>query len=452
MTGWKKMRIGAFLIEREGHFNPDDRQLKDLPRLNKIDFSGTIHLSAKPTKTSMIIVHPGDLVISGINVSKGAIAIWQGDHPITATIHYSSYTFNEKIIDIAFLKRYLKSPTFIKSLQDQVKGGIKTEIKSKHLLRLDVCIPPLDEQIEINHYFESFEKELTEISAETSAQMSLLTQVREAIFQEAIEGRLTAEWRMAHPLCKGDPEYDAEALLAKIEADKKKYFSEGKIKAEKTLAPMSPADIPFEVPKSWVWKNLAAIIRNPPKNGYSPREVSYKTNVKSLKLGATTRGYFDPKQYKYIDEIIQEDSVFWLTPNDILIQRSNSLDYVGVSAIYSGEHREFIYPDLMMKIEVMSPLSIPFVHAALSAPFNREYFRKNAKGAQKSMPKINQSVVSHTLVPLPPLAEQRLIVARVEKLLGMVDLLESQVRDRKEQSDMLLQSVLREAFDSTKNR
>ena len=43
-------------------------------RLDKIDFYGTIHISDKPTKTDMIIVHPGDLVISGINVAKGTVA------------------------------------------------------------------------------------------------------------------------------------------------------------------------------------------------------------------------------------------------------------------------------------------------------------------------------------------------------------------------------------------
>ncbi len=146
MADWKKVEIGSFLKEREGRYKPSDKALSKLQRLNKIDFSGEIHLSSKPTNTDMIIVQPGDLVISGINVAKGALAIWEGDQPITATIHYSSYTFDKKLIDIDFLKRFLKSPIFLQALKDQVKGGIKTEIKAKHLLPLKILLPDINEQ------------------------------------------------------------------------------------------------------------------------------------------------------------------------------------------------------------------------------------------------------------------------------------------------------------------
>lgn len=96
MTENRKVPISSILEERDGHYKPTDRKICKLKRLNKIDFSGSIHLSDKPTKTNMIIVEPGDLVISGINVAKGAIAVYEGKEPITATIHYSSYIFDEK--------------------------------------------------------------------------------------------------------------------------------------------------------------------------------------------------------------------------------------------------------------------------------------------------------------------------------------------------------------------
>ena len=56
----------------------------------------------------MIIFQPEDLVISGINVSKGALAVYYGNEPIIATIHYSSYSFDEKKINIEFLNDLLR--------------------------------------------------------------------------------------------------------------------------------------------------------------------------------------------------------------------------------------------------------------------------------------------------------------------------------------------------------
>ncbi|MFA5879101.1 MAG: hypothetical protein WC860_02900 [Candidatus Margulisiibacteriota bacterium] len=100
----------TFLTEREGRYKPNDKKISNYYRLNKIDFSGTIHLSDKLSKTDMIIVEPGDLVISGINVAKGAISVYEGKEPITATIHYSSYIFDKNKINIDYFKRYLKSP------------------------------------------------------------------------------------------------------------------------------------------------------------------------------------------------------------------------------------------------------------------------------------------------------------------------------------------------------
>jgi type I restriction enzyme S subunit len=57
----------------------------------------------------MILICPDDLVISGINVAKGAMGIYRGDKNIVATIHYSSYTFDEKKINVSYFKRFLKS-------------------------------------------------------------------------------------------------------------------------------------------------------------------------------------------------------------------------------------------------------------------------------------------------------------------------------------------------------
>ena len=195
-----------------------------------------------------------------------------------------------------------------------------------------------------------------------------------------------------------------------------------------------------------MWCRLGEIIYDLPRNGYSPKEVSFETSTKSLKLGATTYGVFDRDEYKYVADDIPKESVFWLEPGDILIQRSNSIDYVGVSAIYTGESKEFIYPDLMMKIRIARPLSISLLHLFLSSPVTRGYFRAKAKGSQQTMPKINQGVVLNTLIPLPPLAEQQAIVERVGKFTDIIEDLERQVAERKDQSGMLTQSVLQEAF------
>ena len=69
-----------------------------------------------------------------------------------------------------------------------------------------------------------------------------------------------------------------------------------------------------------------------------------------------------------------------------------------------------------------------------------------AKGAQKTMPKINQETVVNAMIPLPPLAEQKEIVTKVESLLAKVTELENQIQERKKISVQLMQSVLKNTF------
>lgn len=257
MSEWKKVKIGEFLTEREGRFKPDDKKISKYQRLDKIDFSGNIHLSNKPTKTDMILVQPGDLVISGINVAKGAITVYQGEEPVCATIHYSSYTFDSSKVDLDYFKFFVKSAAFIAAMQKQVKGGIKTEIKPKHLLALEISIPDLGTQKKIVKEISSQLEKTEQLSSEIEKQKSYAKQLRQNILQEAIEGKLTADWRKQHPVQKGNPDYDAQALFDKIQSEKK--LSKSNVRSSNNIQEKIDGDFVLDIPQSWLFVNLSEL-------------------------------------------------------------------------------------------------------------------------------------------------------------------------------------------------
>jgi len=441
VVNWEKTKIGKFLFEREGKYKPNDEAIAGLKRIDKIDFSGNFHIATKPSRTNMILICPNDLVISGINVSKGAMGVYHGNENVSATIHYSSYTFDTERISIEYFKRFLKSQEFVRLLKEQVKGGIKTEIKPKHLLQLEIELPDIKEQERIVSHFKSVETEDLGLKNELIHQKILLKKLRQQILQEAIEGKLTAEWRQQNPYVE-----PASELLARIKEEKAQLIKEKKIKKQNPLPPIGEDEKPFALPQGWVWCRLNDLIYENPRNGYSPKTVDFPTSTKTLKLGATTSGKFIETEIKHINEEIERDSFLWLNKRDILIQRGNSIEFVGVSAIYNGESNRFVYPDLMMKLKPVKSISEIYLHHVLMSPFCREYFRENATGAQKSMPKINQGVVSNTLIPFCSQTEQKAIVGKVEKLLALYDELENQISINQTHAEQLMQAVLREAF------
>jgi type I restriction enzyme, S subunit len=147
---WSITKLGEVLTERRETPTDDDLASGRVRIIEKISFdSGRIQLRiGGSTKTGMILVRPGDLVMSGINAAKGAIAIYDANEtaPVGATIHYGAYETNRQRADVRFLWWMLRSHLFQELLLEYVPGGIKTELKAKRLLAVPVPLPSLAEQ------------------------------------------------------------------------------------------------------------------------------------------------------------------------------------------------------------------------------------------------------------------------------------------------------------------
>ncbi|WP_275100339.1 restriction endonuclease subunit S [Sedimenticola hydrogenitrophicus] len=245
--------------------------------------------------------------------------------------------------------------------------------------------------------------------------------LRQTILQLAVQGKLVGQ-------VVGDG--DVNTLLTRIKKEQDEHVRMGSTKYYKyTKEDPEELGLP-SIPEHWIWTYLAELLIFGPRNGYSPKSVDYKTGVKSLTLTAITRGTFDPEQFKYLDIDLEADSYLWLRAGDILMQRANSMEYVGVSAIFNGNEGEFIYPDLIMKMRPSNELSAKYLKLVLSSVYVRGYMRERTTGTSGSMPKINQQVVNSIPVPLPPLAEQNRIVAKVDELMTLCDQLEANIRNK----------------------
>ena len=87
---------------------------------------------------------------------------------------------------------------------------------------------------------------------------NLLKAVKQAILQEAIQGKLTADWRAKHP----ETVEGASEPLKRIKAEKEKLIKEKKIRKEKPLPPITEKEIPFELPEGWVWCRLGEVAQH----------------------------------------------------------------------------------------------------------------------------------------------------------------------------------------------
>lgn len=130
-----------------------------------------------------------------------------------------------------------------------------------------------------------------------------------------------------------------------------------------------------------------------------------------------------------------------------MIQRSNTIEYVGTSAIYDGEPKDFIYPDLMMKIQAIREKAIPeFIHICLSAEQVRKYFESKATGTAGNMPKINPKTVLDTPIPITFITEQEEVIKRVNRYISILDNIQAEYEELLTDTEQLDQSILAKAF------
>ena len=153
MSRWSEVALGDVLRERRQVPDLVVVELGGIPVVAKIVFeTGQLeYREGRGTKTNMILVRPGDLLVSGINAYKGAIAYYghENSGPVAATIHYSAYEVLRDRADPRYLWWLLRSAAFQASLAHSAPGGIKTELRAKRLLPMRVPLPPLSGQREI---------------------------------------------------------------------------------------------------------------------------------------------------------------------------------------------------------------------------------------------------------------------------------------------------------------
>ncbi|AYH07329.1 MULTISPECIES: restriction endonuclease subunit S [Pectobacterium] len=342
--------------------------------------------------SSAKILPKGSLLFSS-RAPIGYVAIAQNE--ISTNQGFKSFVFHYGV-DPDYAYHYLKS---IKDVAERMGTGTTfKEISGTTAKMLPFILPPLAEQKVIAEKLDALLAQVEVTKARLERIPNILKCLRQSVIEVAVSGNLTKDWR--------------KVALAQ-----------------------------------WKKLKLLDVIQGKPRNGYSPKSVGHETPYRNLTLSATTSGRFVDNQYKYIDLDIDSSSYLWVKHGDILIQRANTIDYVGVSAIYEGEDNQYVYPDLMMKcIPNIEKILGRYLHLALSSKDVRKYFRDNATGTSGSMPKINQQVVSNAPIYLPPLDEQQEIVRRVEEFFTFADHLEEKINSALAKVNNLTQSILVKAF------
>ncbi len=235
-------------------------------------------------------------------------------------------------------------------------------------------------------------------------------ELKNSILQLAIQGRLVEQ---------RPEEGTAEELYKQIQAEKQRLIKEGKIKKEKPLPEITEDEKPFEIPEGWMWVRLGKLIRVIGGISYNKNDVCGTGlrilrggNIQNLQVNLEEDDVFLPTEYSDAEKQV-------CIGDCIIVASTGSKAVIGKAGYIDRD-----IPGTMIGafLRICRPYMIDcaeYVRCIFDSDFYRKHIRELSQGT--NINNVKESYITEMMVPLPPLAEQKRIVAKIEELLPLID-------------------------------
>lgn len=326
-------------------------------------------------------------------------------------------SFHVQGLDNKYLFYYLQSWLF-KELFSGNMTGIIGGVSIKKLKEILIPIAPIAEQKHIVARIEELQPLIDRYEHAWSKleefNKRFPVDVQKSILQMAIQGKLVEQ-------CP--EEGTGEELFQQIQAEKQTLIKAGKIKKEKPLPEITDEEIPFDIPDSWKWvrfDNLCAVLTC----GYAstPTYVSKENGMPFISAKNVKPYKFMPEDHNYISYELYNKLTQNAKPEkgDILLTRVGA--GIGEAAIIDTDLDFAIYVSLtLIKLVSNNLVDNQYILYWLNSPIGVSSAKRNIYGKNASQGNLNVKNVRDFLVPLPPLAEQKRIVAKLEEILPLCE-------------------------------
>ncbi|EWM52374.1 restriction endonuclease subunit S [Ruminococcus flavefaciens] len=316
---------------------------------------------------------------------------------------------NTDYFDLFYLICAINSPIIQKMLTLQKKitaiPNLTLEIVSDCL----IPIPPLSEQKrivakieELLPYIEKYDEAETKL---TELNTKFPDALKKSILQEAVQGKLVPQNPDDEP---------ASVLLEHIKAEKQKLIKEGKIKKEKPLAPIAEDEIPFEIPESWEWCRWGDLSQSIQYGYNAPAKQSGRIKMVRISDIQDNTVLWDSVPYCDIDE--SDIETYLLQANDILFARTGGT--VGKSYLVKEVPEQAIYAGYLIRTRYSNSLCPEYLKFFMESTLYWTQLRNGTIAT--AQPNCNGKTLSNMILPVPPLEEQKRIVAKIEELMPFI--------------------------------
>jgi len=440
---YSSIKISDFLLRKKEPVRIDPETEYSLVTV-KLHHNGVVLREKKKgilLGSNMYRITKGQFILSGIDARNGAFGVVPDElDGAIVTNDFWYFDVDESKVMRDFFYWLTNTPLFLDACIKSSKGETQRIRLQKDLFyNFEFHFPPIEKQKLFLQRINNIDNDLSLLNNELYIQSSDLSLLRQAILQEAVEGKLTAEWRKSNPDLV-DGENHAKHLLKKIKAEKEQLVKEGKIKKQKSLPTITDMEKPFDLPEGWVWCRLGDISKDI-HYGYT---ASSNNRIESPKLLRITDIQNNKVDWDTVPGCAIDENIitkYKLVYGDILIARTGGT--IGKTFLITDCPDISVFASYLIRF-IPIIINIRYVKYFMEGPLYWSQLKGMAWGG--GQPNVNASNLKTMVFPLPSLSEQKIIVERLDRLLVVVDSMERQVNERKLKANQLMQAVLREAF------
>lgn len=266
--------------------------------------------------------------------------------------------------------------------------------------------------------------------------------LRQTILNLAVRGKLVEQDPTDEP---------ASELLKRIAAERARLVKAGAIRSKKQPAPVDDAELPFASPAGWSWTTLVQAFVVTGGIQKTPARTPRQNAFPYLGVGNVYRNRIDLtnlKQFELKDGDIEK---FGLKPFDIMVVEGNgSASEIGRCAMWEGQIKECVHQNHLIRCRPIEPEVSRYTMLYLNSPLGMSEMRELAI-TSAGLYNLSVGKISKILIPLPPLAEQHRIVAKVDELMVLCDRLEAALTTADTTRTRLLEALLHEALEPSAN-
>lgn len=318
-------------------------------------------------------------------------------------------------VNAKYVIYFLKSP-YVDFIVNSVTYGVKMpRVGTETMLELLLPVPPLEEQKRIVEAIEKFEPLLAEYDKlEQQAEKldgEIFDKLKKSILQYAIQGKLVPQDSSDEP---------ASVLLSKIKAEKEKLIKEGKIKKEKPLPPIIDSEKPFDIPDSWQWVRLGNVFnivsaRRVHQSDWRDKGIPFYRAREIAKLAMY--GYVKNELF-ITNELFKKLSVSGIPKvGDLMV---TAVGTIGKTYVVRKSD-VFYYKDAsVICLENIFNINPFFIKYLMETSYMEKQIIKESAGTTVNTITIDKA--NQYFIPLPPLNEQKRIVARIEEIFTYINI------------------------------